>query len=476
MLGGVGITYVLAFWSLRRQVLALYGERGISPASRYLSAVEGALGRKAARRELPTVLWWGASDRALRRLCDAGMIAGGLLTANVLPQLSAACAFGAWLSLVSIGQEFLSFQWDALLLETGAAALALAPSGVRPGLGRHEPPWTARLLLRFLVFRLYFESGHAKLESRDPTWRGVRANRYYYETAPLPTPLGWYAHHLPPLLQDASTAATLGIECGLPFLVFGPHRLRRAAFYGFSLLQAAIAATGNYAFFNLLSFVLGLSLLDDADLARGRRPDRAPPPSWLRRAGSGALSLPLIALGAADLMQRLHRAPPRPLRWLESRARNLRLVSTYGLFAVMTTERPELSLEGSDDGRTWREYVLRYKPGPTGRGQRFVAPHQPRLDWQLWFAALQSYPPPWFFRFAQRVLEGSPEVLRLFAQNPFPDRPPRYLRALRYDYRMTDLRTRRRTGERWRRELSGIFLPAITLSPARELGLHAPQA
>jgi hypothetical protein len=305
---------------------------------------------------------------------------------------------------------------------------------------------------------------------------------HHYETQPLPTRLGWYAFHLPRPFQIASTATVLGIELGAPFLTFAPRRLRRLGFAAVAGLQALIAATGNYAFFNLLTVVLSLWALDDDSFrwlrgaVRARRTRRAP--AWIRQLAGvveGALATALglasalAAFGRSRGTGRLARLTARAT-WAAARLDRavapLRSINAYGLFAVMTTTRPEIAIEGSADGHAWREFTFRYKPSRPEDPPRWVAPHQPRLDWQMWFAALGE-PPQWFGGLLRRLLEGSPDVLGLFRENPFPDGPPRYVRALLYRYRMTDLETKRRTGAWWRRELVGPYFPSCTLAEAR---------
>jgi predicted DCC family thiol-disulfide oxidoreductase YuxK len=450
-LGGVSL---IAFTSLRPQLLGLYGRRGVLPIEEFLRRARPALGRRRYRL-LPTIFWIDASDRSLVRACELGQAAALAQMLGIAPKLSAALAWILYLSFVSVGRDFLGFQWDALLLESGFATLIGAPTP----------------LMRWLVFRLHFESGLSKLKSRDPTWRGCTACAYHYETQPLPTPLGWYLHQLPRRAQQLSTLITLVVECAGPLLAFSPRRPRRLAFAVLTTLQALIAATGNYGFFNVLTVVLGSWLLDDESLARAI-PVRSPPPlrrSLWRRLAPLIAALPLVAISATVLLKRLdlvRALPPVVVRAHDLLAR-LRILNRYGLFAVMTTRRREIIVEGSDDGVTWRAYRFRYKPGDPRQPPRFVAPHQPRLDWQMWFAALGP-PPAWFERFLVRLLEGSPEVLRLLASNPFATRPPLLVRALLYDYEMTDRATRKRTGQWWRRELLGVYFPPCLL-PAVDL-------
>jgi hypothetical protein len=459
-LGGV---YSLAFASLHVQVRGLYGQRGILPISEYLAIVEGVAGPRTRDRFriAPTLFWLDRSDRALVRACIAGEVCGALLVLGIAPRRTSLAAWVLYLSFASVGRELLSFQWDALLLESGLAAVAIAPAR------RDElPPWPAVVLMRMLAMRLQLESGLCKLASRDPTWRSCTASAYHHETQPLPTPLGWYAHQLPRWFHRCATALVLAIELGAPGLAFAPRRLRRGAFVTLTALQALIAASGNYGFFNLLTVVDSLWLLDDEALERALRLKHRVPrrSSFLRRITTTLAVAPLLALAVADLWLRVRprRSMPRALTGLSRALAPLWAVNSYGLFSVMTTERPEIVIEGSLDGDEWREYHFRYKPGDVMRPPRFVAPHQPRLDWQMWFAAMRS-PPPWFARLLQSLLEGTPDVLALLERDPFPHGRPRYVRALLYDYRMTDREERRRTGAWWRRELRGLYFPPVRL-------------
>jgi hypothetical protein len=459
---GLGVVYHVAFASLGAQVLGLYGERGIAPARRTLERVERA-GRAdpAARadgapadggawrrfRAVPSLLWLDPSDAGLRRLAAIGELAGAALAFDLCPRLAAAVAWCAYLSFVSVGRPFMSFQWDVLLLEAGLVAV----------LG-----WPRRPLSTLLALRLQLESGVAKLASRDPTWRDLSACSYHQETQPLPTVLGWYAHHLPRSAQKLGTGLTLLVECGVPPLALGPRPVRAIAFGILTGFQALIALTGNYGFFNPLTVVLDLALIERPAPSRAARRARAA--RGAVAALDGAAGATLLALGVSDLVGRLwpRVETPRALARLGAALEPLHVTGSYGLFAVMTTSRPEVVIEGSRDGAAWREYGFRYKPGDVTRAPRWAAPHQPRLDWQMWFAALGP-PPAWFARFVARLLEGSPEVLALLETNPFPGAPPRYVRALLYDYEMTDLATRAATGAWWRRTPAGLYFPTSSL-------------
>jgi lipase maturation factor 1 len=260
---------------------------------------------------------------------------------------------------------------------------------------------------------------------------------------------------LPQAFQRFSAGAVLFIELGLPWLIWLPRRPKLAAFAGFILLQLLIGLTGNYGFFNLLTVGLCLFLLDDSVL--GRRP-----PASLPHGRLGALAAAAIFfLGGVQLLELLARRRAAFLLPVERAAAPFRSVNNYGLFAVMTTTRVEIEIEGSADGRTWKAYGFKWKPGPLDRRPGFVAPLQPRLDWQMWFAALGSLRGnPWLMNLLGRLLQGSPDVLGLMAENPFPDGPPRYVRALAYRYRFTG----GKEGGWWKRELLGPYSPVVALN------------
>jgi hypothetical protein len=310
-------------------------------------------------------------------------------------------------------------------------------------------------------------SGVVKLSSGDAAWRSLAALRVHYETQPLPPWTAWFLHQLPAWFQTASCVFLFFVELAVPFLFFAPRRLRHFACGLTVLLQVLIAATGNYAFFNLLTVSLAVLLLDDSAFPRRWRESAqssagtARWPRWVL----GPVAVVLFAASSVPFAAALglREAVPQPLVSVYRLLSPLRSANGYGLFAVMTTSRPEIVLEGSRDGIVWKPYEFRWKPGEVLSRPRFVAPHQPRLDWQMWFAALGTYREnPWLVRVLGRLLEGSPEVLGLLAENPFPDEPPRFVRAALYDYRFTDPAERRRSGAWWRRAEKGLYIPALT--------------
>ena len=479
-LGGI---FLAAFLSLGAQLGGLIGSSGIQPAEQFLAGAEKYFQAQNAGgsrfHELPTLCWFSASDGFLNLLCATGAALSVLLLLGAAPRLVLILLWVLYLSLSLVGQAFLSFQWDTLLLETGFFAIFFAPHQWLPGLSRERPPSRVSLwLLRWLLFRLVFQSGLTKLLYGDPTWLNLTALTFHYETQPLPTWIGWYAHQLPLGFQKFSCLVMYGIEGVVPFLFFGPRRLRFIGAAATGFLQLLIGLTGNYNFFNLLTLALCVPLLDDFTLqkltpARFRpRLSLHPSPSTLNSPpawrgwllGSFAALIVLITTVEMLFNFRVSFPWPKPVLQLTRAVRPFRTLNSYGLFRVMTRPRNEIIVEGSNDGVTWLAYEFKWKPGDVKRRPGFVEPHQPRLDWQMWFAALGTYQQnPWFVNFCIRLLQGSPKVLALMGRNPFPEKPPRHIRASLYSYHFTDLAERRRTGAWWRRERLGEYLPPISL-------------
>jgi lipase maturation factor 1 len=477
----LGVVYLVAFGSLWVQVGGLIGKDGILPAADLMAQawkVVAAQGIGPSRFHLlPTLCWFDASDSFLKFQCAAGSLLAVLLVTGIAPPLCLSLLWLLYLSLTTLGGDFFSFQWDSLLLETGFLAIFLGPFQLLPQHSRERgPPRTVLWLLRLLLFKLMFLSGVVKLASGDTTWRNLSALTYHYETQPLPNWVAWYMHQLPAWFHRGSCALMFWIELAVPFLIFMPRRARIAAGLLLAAFQLLIILTGNYTFFNWLTIALCILLLDDFFL-RERLPARFI--AFGTRTANPASSVgfwPLLLLGPVALLYvsvstvqvlgpvRLVPSWASPMvnvsRWLSP----FRSVNSYGLFAVMTVERPEIVVEGSTNGREWKEYDFPYKPGGLKKQPAFVAPYQPRLDWQMWFAALGDYRQnPWLIHFCVRLLQGSPDVLALMKQNPFPGQPPKYIRARLYDYKFTTHAERAGTGVWWKRTLKGEYLPPISL-------------
>jgi hypothetical protein len=412
----------------------------------------------------------------LRALCWGGALVAVVVVAGVAQAPALALLWLLYLSVSVAGQTFLWFQWDALLLEAGLLAIVYAPTA--PG---RAPSPAMRWLVCWLLFRLMFLSGITKLASGDPTWRNLSALDYHFWTQPLPPWTAWYAQWLPAWMHRAMLLVIFLIELLVPWLIFAParaFRVRRAACAGLVLGQLGIALTGNYGFFNALAVVLCVPLLDDALLARvpwlgALRPAAEPEPRWKEHLIRVFAPVVVVLSTLAFLREIVQTLPGWGSRGaldnpLLAAVAPFRSINGYGLFRVMTTERPEIVIEGSRDSVTWREYGFRWKPGDVTRRPRFVAPHQPRLDWQMWFAALDpAGARAWLAPLAGHLLRGTPDVLALLGTNPFPDGPPKYVRLAYYRYRFSTPTERRRTGAWWERELTAYLTPPLTLADLR---------
>jgi predicted DCC family thiol-disulfide oxidoreductase YuxK len=454
----LGAVYLVAFASFAGQAAGLIGSHGISPVAEYLKSLREYYG--AVYWQVPTVFWLNAGDGMIKAVGIAGICLSVLLFLGVRWRIIRIALFVLYLSLVTAGQEFMGYQWDALLLEAGFLAILLGSSPI--------VVW----LYRWLLFRLVFLSGVVKLASGDPSWRNFTALPVHYETQPLPTPLAWYMYQLPAWFQRGSVGFVFFVELVVPFLIFGPRRIRFLAARAMIGLQVLILLTGNYAFFNLLTIGFCLFLFDDAFFVRVL-PNTTR--QWLLTATTYKKShvwsravcraFAALALFVGGFLV----ARPFGVRWSVAdvairSVSSFEIINSYGLFAVMTTTRPEIVVEGSNDGETWLPYEFKCKPGDLTRRPAWVAPHQPRLDWQMWFAALGDYQSdPWIIRFMARLLQGSPEVLRLLGGNPFPEGPPHYVRAMLYQYQFSTPAERKSTGAWWSRELKGVYVPTVAL-------------
>jgi len=489
-LRGLGLIFFSAFYSLAFQIRGLIGPRGILPAQNYLAELARVAG--AQRFWIaPSVFWWSASGRVLLAVCIFGMLASFLVALNICPRGMLVVCLIAFLSFISTARDFASYQSDGMLLEAGFISLFLAPAGLRPRLGISDLPSRAsRFLLIWLMFRIYFESGVAKILGHDPEWRNFTAMEQYYQNGPLPTWIAWYAHHLPHVFHVATAVLTLVLELVLIFAVFLPRRFRILLFFLITPWQIGIILSSNYAFLNYLVLVLGFLLLDDRFLARlspsGGRSLQAresssitstqaePPPGWMAgfRLWVQGFFLTWIFYATSVLLLSMFTRevplPTLPVRVLEP----FRIANDFGLFAVMTRDRYEIEFQGSRDGQSWAAYPFRYKPQDLKAPPRIYAPYQPRFDWNLWFASLGSWRENTFvLQVEQRLLTAEPDVLALFAGNPFPGEPPRQVRAVLWQYWFTDWKDKREQGLWWRRQQIGLYAPTIEREPDGKLDI-----
>jgi lipase maturation factor 1 len=505
----LGLVYLIAFVSLWIQVDGLVGGNGMSPVSQFLPAVQQQIGLDAYFL-LPTLCWFDSSNAFLHFLCGGGVVLSSLLIFGVAPALSLVVLFVFYLSLTIAGQVFLNFQWDVLLLETGFLSIFLAPwrlwprdlllwpGSATPGTATSAiaspVSRTGLFLLKFLLFKLMLMSGVVKLTSGDDSWgwlnhsfhwSALTALDYHYWSQPLPTVFSWWADKTPEWFKHFSVAFCLAVEIIAPFFIWAPRRPRLAAAGLVIFLQMVIALTGNYCFFNLLTVTLCLLLIDDAAIGTVRRDIRAPingaPNASPARTGRplpnrlcsyAAIAVIVVTFPInAWLIFSAFKPQSRPLGWLANFYEQLepfRIVNGYGLFRVMTKDRCEIVVEGSTDGINWAPYEFKWKPGDVKRAPGWCAPHQPRLDWQMWFAALETPKQnPWLVGLIVRLLEGSEDVTGLLARNPFPDKPPHYIRATFYRYRFTNSEERRQTGAWWKRQELREYLPTISRDQLR---------
>jgi hypothetical protein len=502
-LRALGLIYFSAFYSLVFQIRGLIGPRGILPAGEYLQLVAHSFEGVVRFWYAPSLLWISSSSQMLLGLCWVGLIASLLLVLNVWPRGMLFISFICFLSFVAAAGDFSGYQSDGMLLEAGFISLFFAPPGLRPGLGRANPPSRFSLfLLQWEWFRIYFESGIVKLASGDPQWRNFTAMDQYYQNGPLPTWIGWYVQHLPHWFHAGTVGATLFMELGLVWMIWLPRRFRYVLFFIVTFWEAGVILTANYAFLNYLVLALGILLVDDRFFAKwvpqrwkpgvaapsgvsepaqlaGEKQAGARP--WRTFIGSSYKAVTL-AISTATLIWLFYASTARFIWLLAPRAplpvtpvtmlEPFRVADQYGLFAVMTRERYEIEFQGSEDGRSWIAYPFRYKPQAFHKAPGIYAPYQPRFDWNLWFASLGTWRDYLIVpRTEVRLLSNDPDVLSLFAGNPFSQAAPKQVRAVLWQYWFTTLREKRATGNWWRSEYLGLYAPTLELEPDGRIGI-----
>ena len=512
-LRALALWYFSAFYSLLFQIKGLMGPRGILPAEQYLAAVARAMGG-TRYWFAPSLFWLSSSSRMLMAVMIVGLIASVIAFCNFWSRLSLLVCFVCFLSFVTATNVWSNYQSDGMLLEAGFLSLFFAPRGLMPGWGADSPPSRASLfLLQWEWFRIYFESGMVKLLSGDEQWRNMTAMDEYYQNGPLPTWIGWYVEHLPHWFHAASSLGTLVLELGLVWMMFFPRRVRILCFFIVTPWELGVIFTANYTFLNYLVLSLGFLLLDDKFLRR-LVPGRFRPPEPVAQtevALDETVTLSILSANetAIPLMANDHETESLPISMRHRLTRHLRafrfavsvvmltwiaynttaemiglplrgiplpawpiaalepfrIANQYGLFAVMTRGRYEIEFQGSNDGANWLEYPFRYKPQALNKAPGIYAPYQPRFEWNLWFASLGEWRLNDMVPLTQeRLLTNDPDVLSLFQTNPFPRSPPRFTRAVLWQYWFTSMEEKRRTGDWWRRQLLGVYAPEITLT------------
>lgn len=451
----LALIYFAAFYSLAVQISGLAGPNGLLPFHEFLTNSYSDMGQRAWWL-VPNVFWLDASDTALKGAAFGGAILAILLFIGRVQLFALIGMFVLYLSLFHASGIFLGFQWDTLLLETGFLAIFLS----------RNPTGLIIFLYHWLLFRFRFMSGIFKLESGDPAWSGLTALNTYFETQPLPHIGSWYFHQLPEVILKGGVLLTFATELIVPFFIFLPRRFRLIAAAITIFMQLLIIATSNHNFVNLLIILLCLFLLDDRIVARVL-PGRLQQKVLAQGKPAGKLSTTLLSLSAVLILtssltsfywRMTKNTVPSFLSNTANISRQYGIGHIFHIFPTMQTERQELEIQGSYDGRYWQSYVFKYKPGPLDMAPPFNVPHQPRLDWMMWFIPPQSSMDDyWFRQLLRRLHEGSPQVLDLLEYNPFQQYPPRYIRVLSYKYHFTTAEQRARTGNWWTREYLGVF-------------------
>jgi hypothetical protein len=464
----LGFVYAIAFLVAANQLVPLIGEHGLTPATHFLNAVQTQLGsRSAGMLHIPTLFWLGISDSTLLIFSWVGfalslVVFGGYANAILLTVL-----WAMYMSIVHIGQIWYGYGWEIQLLETGFLSIFLCPLLDARPFPKSRPPILVIWLFRWLGFRIMIGAGLIKLRG-DPCWRDLTCLYYHYETQPIPSPISRYLHFSPHWLLKFETAWNHFVELVVPWFSFGPRAARHIAGVLLVTFQIFLIISGNLSFLNYLTIIPFLACFDDTFLRRFlpgalvRRAERAAQesqPSRINNAVALALSIVLLWLSVPTV---LNLVSGRQL--MNYSYDPLDLVNTYGAFGTVGRERDEIIFEGTDDalitGDTkWQEYQFRAKPGDPDRRPPFVAPYQPRIDWQIWFAAMASPADyPWTFHFVWKLLHNDPGTLSLLANNPFPDAPPHYIRARLYRYRFAPI------GEDacWKREPIREWLPGLS--------------
>ena len=454
----LALVYFIAFASFSGQVTGLVGANGILPVTDLLAHASNELGWMRFLA-YPTLFWISAGDTALTAATWLGCAFSVLVFINFRTRFLLVALYLLYLSLYHAGQTFMNFQWDYLLLEAGFLAIFLTPDSR-----------VIILLYRWLLFRLRFLSGLSKIASGDPGWAGLSALTVYFETQPLPHIGAWYAHQLPQWILILATAATLFIELVVPFMMFMSRKYRFVAAWLTIALQILIILTSNHNWFNILTIILCLFLFDDKALRRVfpesvsrwlvEQKQVATIPAFMR-ISSYVFAAMIVVTSSMQIWEmavdrRIGGPPGRVLNYIERWA----LANKYHVFPTVNQQRIELIIEGTIDGKTWLPYRFRYKPGEINKPLHVVIPHQPRLDWMVWFVPLNPVFIGWFDNFLAALLENSPDVIALLEHNPFPDAPPVAVRVQAFRYSFTDFDQYAATGHRWQRVYLGPFEPA----------------
>jgi len=471
----LGLVYFFAFLSLARQVLPLIGEHGLTPIQPFLQDVVWYRGsRWEGFKAYPSLFWVDASDALLQRLAWLGCALAVPVLLGYANAILITVLWALYMSFVHVGQIWYGYGWEIQLLETGFLAIFLCqPFDPRP-FPRRAPPTVVIWLFRWLIFRILFGAGLIKVRG-DACWRDLSCLYYHYETQPIPNPLSWYAHFAPRWFHRGGVIFNHVTEIGMPWLVFGPRLARHVAGVVMLGFQIFLILSGNLSFLNYLTIVPVLACFDDELLAR------VLPERLVRRAAEAAQRAApsrlqqAVAVTLAALIAFLSIAPVAnllsPGQVMNTSFGALDLVNTYGAFGSVGKVRYEIVLEGTSDetigeATRWKPYEFLCKPGDLRRRPCVISPYQPRLDWQIWFAAMSTPKgAPWVVHLVWKLLHNDRGVLSLLANNPFPEAPPRYIRARYFRYEFAPPRSS--GGAWWKRTYVDDWLYPLSIGDPR---------
>ncbi len=471
----LGFVYFVAFLCLAQQLLPLLGHDGLTPVPLFLHRLEAHFGsRRAAFLQFPSLFWLDASDGFMLAMAWLGAGLSLVVLAGFANALLLAVLWALYLSFVHIGQDWYGYGWEIQLLETGFLAVFLCPLLDPRPFPRRPPPAPVLWLYRWLIFRIMLGAGLIKLRG-DSCWRDLTCLYYHYETQPLPNPLSRWLHFQPHWFQKGGVLFNYLAELMAPWFAFWPRAARHVAGGVLLAFQVSLILSGNLSFLNWLTIVPILACFDDALLRRVlprplvARAERAAAEARPSRAHQGAAAALVVLVGVLSF---------RPVRNLLSQRQmmntsfnRLDLVNTYGAFGSVGRLRPEIVFEGTSDETIgaetrWREYEFKCKPGDVMRRPCTIAPYQERIDWQLWFAAMstpENY--PWTLHLVWKLLHNDRGALSFLATNPFPDAPPRHIRARLYRYEFAPPGDP--SGAWWKRTLLDEWLPPLSADDPR---------
>jgi hypothetical protein len=472
----LGSVYAIAFLVAINQVTALMGSEGLLPVDAYIRQLTSGLGSTGAGfLRLPSLFWFAHSDTALLTTAWIGFLLSLVVASGYANALLLGVIWFLYMSFVHLGQEWYGYGWEIQLLETGFLAIFLCPLiDMRP-FPRVAPPFLVIVLFRWLIFRIMLGSGLIKVRG-DEIWNNGTALYYHFETQPIPGPLSRWFHFLPRGVLKLGVWFNYLAELIAPFFAFWPRMARHIAGVIMVLLQVSILMSGNLSFLNLLTIIPALACFDDGFWSRilpgalvnkARLAAERAKPSRAMTISSRVLAVVIAILSVQPVVNMLS-----PGQIMNTSFDRLDLVNTYGAFGSVGRERLNVVFEGTMDttkgaATVWRPYEYKGLPVALDKRPPQVAPYQLRLDWQMWFASMSSVSEyPWTLNLAWKLLHNDPLILDLFATNPFPGKPPRYIRAALYRYSFE--RNGDPQGRYWNRKLlDPAWIPAMSSEDRR---------